>query len=52
MGLDDYKNTIVTKCPTIIKHSFIPKNNTSSHPPTITGKKNKIAIVGFIIMEL
>ena len=37
--------------PTLIKHSCTPKDNQNSHLSTIAGKKNEMALVGFVNEE-
>ena len=48
MGFDDTRHMVVMKCSALIKGSCIPKNNKTSYPSTISGKKNEMSIVGFI----
>ena len=52
MGFVNTKHTVVTHFPSLIKRSYNPNDTSSSHPDAISGKKNKMAIVGFTKLDL
>ena len=52
IGVTATKHTIVTHCPSLIKLSWNPHDESTSHPDATIGKKNEMAIVGFKCLDL
>ena len=38
--------------PTLVKRSYVPKDNDPSHPPSVFGKKYEITLLGFVKLGL
>ena len=51
-GFETERKNLVMQITTLIKMSYIPKDNDPSPPPTAVGEKNEIALLGFISLGL
>ena len=51
MGFVNAEHVVVMNCPFLIKQSYNPNDASSSRPDAISGKKNKMSVLGFTKLD-